>query len=341
MRVLRAGRFGASFSMLVAAAGCSALGSATSGVQSATSSAQAATGALDGAKGAVDQNVDKAKAESDKAKGKGGSGGAGADDNSRATAKESKVNEPITDTIDAKKDPVDWKVFEVSGRPGIATAQLNWDDPEADLAVDVYNAYGEQLAASPPRGPSTIKKAMVQIASPDKYYLRITALKGASVYTCSLRWANGGAPAAQAAATVPPPSPPAGGQVPNPAAGPGGPPAGPAGPAGPGVPGAPATGAPIAAVPLPDPNDPMHPRAKIVQSFRGEDGKLVLYIDKGSASGIKPGMTGYILAGKEDKKLDGGDLRITKVIDATHSQGTSSIGKVGTNNRCIIDLVKP
>lgn len=338
MQVRRAGRIGFSFSLLLAAgSGCAALGTATKGVTDTTSAVQSTTGALDSAKGTVDSNMDKAKAENDKARGgKGGSVGVDGD-NARSAAKESKVNEPITDNIDpAKKDPVDWKVFEVSGRPGIATAQLNWDDPEADLAVDVYNAYGEQLAASPPRGPSTAKKVLVQIPGPDKYYLRIQSIKGASDYTCSLRWANGSGNS-NVAITAPPPQQvpppgPNGGQVPNPV-GPG--PAGP--PAGPGVP---PVGAPVVAA-LPDPADPNHPRCKIVQSFRGEDGKLILYIDKGSSVGIKSGMTGSILDGKEQKKLDGGDIRITKVIDGTHSQGTTPLGKVGKNNNCIIDLVKP
>ena len=84
----------------------------------------------------------------------------------------------------------------------------------------------------------------------------------------------------------------------------------------------------------------MHPRGKIVQSYR-ENNQLVLYIDKGSAAGVKAGMTGNILLGPDgDITLDGGSLRVTRVVDQTKCVASSSIGKVGKNNRCVVHLVK-
>lgn len=178
--------------------------------------------------------------------------------------------------------------------------------------------------------------------------------------------ASGGAPAGGGAAQATVAS---GGQVPNPA-GPaaggavaGGAPAGGAPTAGvpaAGTPtaGAPAAGAPAGGVPvaptapggnaaigapLPAATDPNHPRAKVLSSYRDEDGTLILYIDRGSASNVRAGQKGQVLQGPEgDIALAGGEFRIIRVVDATKSiarisHGIANLG--AKNNRCIIHLV--
>lgn len=326
--------------LLLGGGGCAALGAATGGVKDATSATKDVSsttqGAQDAAKGAGDQAKGAAGALPG-GKGGGGKNGDPDGDGSRAAAKEAKVNEPLTDNLDPKKnDSVDWRVFDLQGRAGLATAQLNWDEANADLAVDVYDAFGTQLATSPPKGPSTSKRATVRIEQPGRYYVKVSSLKGASDYTVALRFGEPGF--AGSPVRPPPPPPPAvaaagGSQIPNPAAPGGSPP-----PAGGAAPPAGAAGAPAAGA-APPADDPLHPRGKIVSSFL-EDGKVVLYIDKGSAASVSVGMTGFILEGKEgDNRLAGGDFKIVKVIDATRSVAHTT-AKVGKNNRCVINLVK-
>ena len=51
-------------------------------------------------------------------------------------------------------------------------------------------------------------------------------------------------------------------------------------------------------------------------------------------------MTGVILEG-DDKYMDGGTFRVTKVVDATHSVGKTAVAKIGPKNtKCIINMVK-
>jgi hypothetical protein len=240
--------------------------------------------------------------------------GAGDPDNdgARAQAKDGHINVAVTDEVDpAKNDKADWRVFHLTGRSGFATVVLHWDEPSANLDVDLYDEMGANIAASPQRGPAPAKKLLASIDQPGTYYLKISSQGGASVYTFMFKWAGGearGAAAAPSFGQVPPPAVPSGGGS--------GPPA------------------PSAAA-----EDPTHPRARIVQSYRDDDGQLVLYLDKGSGANIKAGATGLILEGADgDKPLDGGDFRITKVVDATHSVAKGHLATVGKNRRCVINL---
>src|SRR5262249_16145193 len=134
------------------------------------------------------------------------------------------------------------------------------------------------------------------------YYYKVSALSGSSVYTVRCKW---GAPAA---ATPPPPTT------------------------------GPATGGPPRTAPA-DP-DPMHPRCKVVQSFRADDGALQLFLDIGFAKNIQVGNPGELLLGASgDAVVDGSLFNVTKVVDATHSVAKSTtLGKVGKNTRCVIHL---
>jgi hypothetical protein len=156
-----------------------------------------------------------------------------------------------------------------------------------------------------------------------------------------------GAPAAGAPAAGPPPGyPPAAGF---PGAPGGYPPAG----AYPGAPGA--YPPPVAPPPVAPPAAPTADAGKdgggipagaivgkIQSSFKGDDGKLVLFLNKGSKDKIRVGMTGNILSGSDGgEKLDGGAFSITKVIDEGRSVASSNFGKsLGKNNRFFIPKAK-
>ena len=81
----------------------------------------------------------------------------------------------------------------------------------------------------------------------------------------------------------------------------------------------------------------MHPRARVLQSFR-EGSDLTLYLDRGSAAQIKAGMTGFLLEG--DQPVDGGTVRIVRVVDATKCIAKASVTKIGKNAKVVINLIK-
>jgi hypothetical protein len=63
----------------------------------------------------------------------------------------------------------------------------------------------------------------------------------------------------------------------------------------------------------------------------------MMYIDKGSSAGIKPGDSGTVLQGSGgEDPLDGGGFKIVKVIDANKSIGSATLRSIGKNNRVAI-----
>ena len=75
-----------------------------------------------------------------------------------------------------------------------------------------------------------------------------------------------------------------------------------------------------------------------MNSYR-EGADLILYLDRGSAAGVKSGMTGFML-GEGDKPVDGGTIKITKVVDATKCIAKTPIAKVPPKTVVVINLVK-
>lgn len=350
MKVRRAATIGWAFASLATAnIGCAAFDATKAGVTTATSTVSDTKGMVSGVEGTaqgIKGDVDTKKKQIDELRGKkdGGGGGDPDSDGKRSQAKEAKPNEPITDNLDPPKgDAVDWRYFDLGGKAGRLVVEIHWDDESAILNLDVFDSLGANIATSAGKEGVQALRTISQIDQPQRIYVKVAAAKGSTDYTFVVKWAGG--PAAVAGGggggggNVPPPSPPpppppapvnggGGGQVPNPIANNAGPP-----PVG-GMP--PAVGAgPVA----PPADDPTHPRAKIVQSYR-EGSDLILYLDKGSASQIKSGMTGAILEGDTEKLLDGGLIRISKVVDATHSIAKASITKVGKNTKVVINLVK-
>jgi hypothetical protein len=77
-------------------------------------------------------------------------------------------------------------------------------------------------------------------------------------------------------------------------------------------------------------------QARVVSAYR-EGNSLMMYIDKGSSAGIKPGDSGTVLQGTGgEDPLDGGSFKIVKVIDANKCIGAASLRSIGKNNRVAI-----
>ena len=81
---------------------------------------------------------------------------------------------------------------------------------------------------------------------------------------------------------------------------------------------------------------------KVVQSFRGDDGKMTMYLNKGTKDKLRVGMAGSILDGGDGgKALEGASFTITKVLGENQSVATSSYGKsLGKNNRFMVSKPK-
>lgn len=241
-------------------------------------------------------------------------------DAKRSTAQKLETNKPHTDEVNyQQQDRTDWYEVELKGKPQqpVLTTIINWDNANSDINVDVFDAFGAQIAASPVRGKGEKQKTLyVPIPQPGTYYIRVTApskLDG-TVYTMEAQWQE---PAAVAVAPTPPP--------------PDNTPAPP-----------PEEHAKHHAThePRPEREKPAGEtiQARVVSAYR-EGAALMLYIDKGSAAGIKPGDSGMVLQGSGgEDPLDGGTFRVIKVIDANKCVGSSSLHSLGKNNRVAITL---
>lgn len=237
-------------------------------------------------------------------------------DQKRSTANKLDLNKPRTDEISyANQDKTDWFEVELKGQAGVLTTIINWDNAGSDVNIDVFDAFGAQIAASPVRGKGEKqKKLFTQIDKPGTYYVRVTAptKTDGTVYTMEAQWQEPPA----VAVTAPPPR----------------------------------------EEPAPPPeekpkhhatHEPREPRekpagesiqARVVSAYR-EGNSLMMYIDKGSAAGIKPGDSGQVLSGSGgEDPLDGGTFRIVKVIDANKCVGSSTLHSLGKNNRVAITL---
>lgn len=241
-------------------------------------------------------------------------------DQKRSTAQKLDVNKPHTDEVNyQQQDRTDWYEVELKGKPQqpVLTTIINWDNPNSDVNVDVFDAFGAQIAASPVRGKGEKQKTLyVPIPQPGTYYIRVTAPSkvDGTVYTMEAQWQE---PTA-VAVTAPPPPP--------------------------------------QDTPAPPPeehakhhatHEPREPRekpagetiqARVVSAYR-EGQALMLYIDKGSAAGIKSGDSGVVLQGSGgEDPVDGGTFRVIKVIDANKCVGSASLHSLGKNNRVAITL---
>lgn len=237
-------------------------------------------------------------------------------DAKRSGAQALPVNTPRTDEVSfANGDRTDWYQVELRGRPGVLQTELHWDNESSDLMIDVFDAFGAQIAASPVRAKNQKRKRLLtQIDRPGTYFLRITApgRKDGTVYTMQARWEE---------------PPPAVVVVPSPA--------------------------PARRETIIEPVEPRHPRepreprerssghsvqGRIVGVYK-EGGGLTLHLDKGSAAGLKVGMSGSVLVGPSgEDALDGGGFKITQVLSDTKSVARASISSVGRNTRFVVQV---
>ena len=122
---------------------------------------------------------------------------------------------------------VDWRKVELLGHGGLATFQVNWDDPATDIKLDISNDEGTPIGSSPKRaGQRTGTKVLVDIPQPGVYFIKTSLVSGpGAVYTFKCKWGGasgsaGGNPDAYPSAPVATGGAGAGGgQVPNPARG--------------------------------------------------------------------------------------------------------------------------
>jgi hypothetical protein len=229
------------------------------------------------------------------------------------------ANKPHTDEISyINQDATDWYRVELRGRPNppVLTTKINWDNVNSDVLIYVYDEFGAEISASPVRDKGvTQKQLLTEIAKPGIYYIRVSAPTRAdgTVYTMEALWAE---PVVQA---PPPPPPPVDDDKP----------------------------VEEKIVKHRAPREPREPKpegekiqAHVVSAFR-DGANLMMYIDKGSAAGIRVGNGGNVLQGSDgDDVLDGGEFRITRVIDANKSLGQATLRSLGKNNRVTITLGK-
>lgn len=227
-------------------------------------------------------------------------------DGQRSGAKILQPNQTVTDDVsNADQDMTDWWKIELIGKPGVLATQVRWDNGNADINVDIFDTAGEPLSTSPPRG-SKEKKVLTQIDRPGTIYIRVTAptRTDATVYTLVANW------------DLPPPPPPEEKPVKKKR-----------------TPREPREPKPVAEKPAGD-----TVQGRIVSAYR-EGPQMVLYIDKGSAAGVRPGMSGSILSGATgEDPLDGGNFKIVGVPAPNRSIAKSSVHAVGKNNRVSITL---
>src|SRR4051812_3233314 len=125
-------------------------------------------------------------------------------DSKRSTANKLDINRPHTDEVNyQQQDKTDWYEVDLKGQAGVLTTLINWDNSGSDVNIDVFDAYGAQIAASPVRGKGEKqKKLFTQIDKPGTYYIRVTApaKTDGTVYTMEAQWQE---PAAVAVAPPP------------------------------------------------------------------------------------------------------------------------------------------
>lgn len=240
-------------------------------------------------------------------------------DGKRSTAIALAVNKPHTDEVNyQKQDRTDWYQVELQGHAGVLTTLINWDNSDSDVNIDVFDAFGAQIAASPVRGKGEKqKKLFTQIDKPGTYFVRVTApaKTDGTVYTMEAQWEEPPQVISQ------PPQQPREEPV-------------------------------VEEKPKHRSHEPREPRepkekppgetvqARVINSFREGNG-LTLQIDKGSAAGIHMGDTGVVLDGPAgEDPLSGGEFKVVKVIGPDKCIGSATLRSLGKNNRVAITLGK-
>jgi hypothetical protein len=236
-------------------------------------------------------------------------------DSKRSSAQQLPVNKPHTDEVSYQnQDKTDWYQVELKGSSGVLTTLINWDNANSDVNIDVFDAFGAQIAASPVRGKGEKqKKLYTQIDKAGTYFVRVTApaKTDGTVYTMEAQWQE---PAAVVIAPPPPPPQEPVEERPKPRHEPRPPREKPEKPAGETI------------------------QARVVGSYREGD-RLMMQIYKGSGAGIKLGDGGVVLqGGGGEDPLDGSNFKIVKIVDANKCIGAATLRSLGKANRVAITL---
>ena len=98
-------------------------------------------------------------------------------DSKRSSAQQLDVNKPHTDEVSyMNQDKTDWYQVELKGKSGVLDHAHQLGQRNSDINIDVFDAFGAQIAASPVRGKGEKqKKLFTQIDKPGTYFMRVTA----------------------------------------------------------------------------------------------------------------------------------------------------------------------
>ena len=215
-------------------------------------------------------------------------------------------NASVTDRVSCPdRDRTDWKQIELKGQPSIFEVEIRWDSAESDINCDVFDSFGAQIGASPGPAPQQqSKRLVVDIPSAGVYFLRVQAPKktDASNYVLTTKWGG--------EVQAPPPPPP---------------------------PEVKPTKKTVK-VSRPKTFEPEKGLQGRVVSVDHQGDALILYLDKGSAAGVKVGNIGTILDGPSGANaLSGGNFTIIQVLDEKRSVAKTSLKSIGRNIRVSIN----
>ena len=142
-------------SLLVVAGGCDGFNAAKGAVDTTNASVQSTKATGDAVKGTGDAlkgEVDKARGKKDDKGGGGGGEKKEDDDDTRIKAIKTSLDQPVNDQLKvADNDIVDWKSWDLSNirARSWVVFELNWDEPSAELNLDVYDQVGQQVVQVP------------------------------------------------------------------------------------------------------------------------------------------------------------------------------------------------
>ncbi|HEX2572209.1 MAG TPA: hypothetical protein VH877_21875 [Polyangia bacterium] len=229
-------------------------------------------------------------------------------DATRAGAVLIQSNGSATDRVSCPdRDRTDWKQIELKGQPSIFEVEVHWDNAESDISCDVFDSFGQQIGASPGPAPQQQSKRLaVEIPSAGVYFLRIQAPKktDASDYVLTTKW-GGEVQAPPPEVKQPEPKP---------------------------------VKKPVKTVSKPKSFDPEKGLQGRVVSVDHQGDALILYIDKGSAAGVKVGNTGTVLDGPAGANpLSGGTFSVIQVLDEKRSVAKTGLKSIGRNIRVSIN----
>ncbi len=217
-----------------------------------------------------------------------------------------------------KGDQTDWKMVELRGKPGLLTVVLHWDNGNSDMNVDLYDGMGTNIASSPgPQPGAQEKQLLAQIDQPAVYFIRVIAPKthDGSIYTLEVKWDE-----------PPPPPPKVAEETP--------------------------VEEPAEKKPKKVHHVEHHEHASHAAKFDPDSGVqghivgkaqegdgLKLFIDKGSAAGVKVGQNGTVLDGPSGATaLDGGSFSVIEVKGDNRCVARTSLHSLGKNNRASINV---